>query len=146
MGSWPNNMAFWLIKSEPDAFSWDEQVANDVEPWTGVRNHQAKKNLAAMAVGDRAFFYHSNVQRAIVGVVEVVRAAYPDPTAETGAWVCVDVKAVGPMLTPVTLAQIKAEPGLEELALVRQSRLSVCPVSAEHWQELCQMGGWVEQG
>ncbi len=146
MGRWLNNMTFWLIKSEPDAFSWDEQVANGVEPWTGVRNYQARKNLAAMAVGDRAFFYHSNVQRAIVGVVEVVRAAYPDPTAESGAWVCVDVKAVGPMPTPVTLARIKAEPGLEELALVRQSRLSVCPVSGEHWQALCQMGGWKEGG
>lgn len=137
-------MAFWLVKSEPDAFSWDEQVANDVEPWTGVRNHQAKKNLAAMRVGDRAFFYHSNVQRAIVGVVEIVREAYPDPTAESGAWVCVDVKAVGPMPRPVTLAEIKQSPELEELALVRQSRLSVCPVSEAHWQVLCQMGGWQE--
>ncbi|MCG4256024.1 EVE domain-containing protein [Acetobacter senegalensis] len=137
-------MAFWLVKSEPDAFSWDEQVANDVEPWTGVRNHQAKKNLAAMKVGDRAFFYHSNVQRAIVGVVEIVREAYPDPTAESGAWVCVDVKAVGPMPRPVTLAEIKQSPELEELALVRQSRLSVCPVSEAHWQVLCQMGGWQE--
>ncbi|GAL97299.1 hypothetical protein AA0312_2536 [Acetobacter tropicalis NRIC 0312] len=137
-------MAFWLVKSEPDAFSWDEQVANDVEPWTGVRNHQAKKNLAAMRVGDRAFFYHSNVQRAIVGVVEIVREAYPDPTAESGAWVCVDVKAVGPMPRPVTLAEIKQSPELEELALVRQSRLSVCPVSEAHWLVLCQMGGWQE--
>ncbi|MCG4252770.1 EVE domain-containing protein [Acetobacter senegalensis] len=137
-------MAFWLVKSEPDAFSWDEQVANDVEPWTGVRNHQAKKNLAAMKVGDRAFFYHSNVQRAIVGVVEIVREAYPDPTAESGAWVCVDVKAIGPMSRPVTLAEIKQSPELEELALVRQSRLSVCPVSEAHWQVLCQMGGWQE--
>lgn len=137
-------MAFWLVKSEPDAFSWDEQVANDVEPWTGVRNHQAKKNLAAMKVGERAFFYHSNVQRAIVGVVEIVREAYPDPTAESGAWVCVDVKAVGPMPRPVTLAEIKQSPELEELALVRQSRLSVCPVSEAHWQVLCQMGGWQE--
>ncbi|KXV57054.1 EVE domain-containing protein [Acetobacter tropicalis] len=137
-------MAFWLVKSEPDAFSWDEQVANDVEPWTGVRNHQAKKNLAAMKVGDRAFFYHSNVQRAIVGVVEIVREAYPDPTAESGAWVCVDVKAIGPMPRPVTLAEIKQSPELEELALVRQSRLSVCPVSEAHWQVLCQMGGWQE--
>lgn len=137
-------MAFWLVKSEPDAFSWDEQVANDVEPWTGVRNHQAKKNLAAMRVGDRAFFYHSNVQRAIVGVVEIVREAYPDPTAESGAWVCVDVKAIGPMPRPVTLAEIKQSPELEELALVRQSRLSVCPVSEAHWQVLCQMGGWQE--
>ncbi|ATJ91156.1 ubiquinol-cytochrome C reductase [Acetobacter senegalensis] len=137
-------MAFWLVKSEPDAFSWDEQVANDVEPWTGVRNHQAKKNLAAMKVGDRAFFYHSNVQRAIVGVVEIVCEAYPDPTAESGAWVCVDVKAIGPMPRPVTLAEIKQSPELEELALVRQSRLSVCPVSEAHWQVLCQMGGWQE--
>lgn len=137
-------MAFWLVKSEPDAFSWDEQVANDVEPWTGVRNHQAKKNLAAMKVGDRAFFYHSNVQRAIVGVVEIVREAYPDPTAESGAWVCVDVKAIGPMPRPVTLAEIKQSPDLEDLALVRQSRLSVCPVSDAHWQIVCQMGGWQE--
>lgn len=137
-------MAFWLIKSEPDAFSWDEQVANGVEPWTGVRNHQAKKNLAAMKNGDRAFFYHSNVQRAIVGVVEVEREAYPDPTAETGQWVCVDVKAVGPMPQPVTLAEIKQSAELEDLALVRQSRLSVCPVSADHWDILCRMGGWKE--
>ncbi|MFS8370397.1 EVE domain-containing protein [Acetobacter indonesiensis] len=137
-------MAFWLIKSEPDAFSWDEQVANGVEPWTGVRNHQAKKNLAAMKNGDRAFFYHSNVQRAIVGVVEVVREAYPDPTAETGQWVCVDVKAIGPMPQPVTLAEIKQSAELEDLALVRQSRLSVCPVSADHWDILCRMGGWKE--
>nr|WP_298796682.1 EVE domain-containing protein [uncultured Acetobacter sp.] len=135
-------MAYWLIKSEPDAFSWDEQVANDVEPWTGVRNHQAKKNLAGMTVGDRAFFYHSNVQRAIVGVVEIVREAYPDPTADSGSWVCVDVKTVGPMPTPVTLAEIKQDDALSDLALVRQSRLSVCPISAAHWQHLCRMGGW----
>lgn len=135
-------MAYWLIKSEPDAFSWDEQVANDVEPWTGVRNHQAKKNLAGMTVGDRAFFYHSNVQRAIVGVVEIVREAYPDPTADSGSWVCVDVKTVGRMPTPVTLAEIKQDDALSDLALVRQSRLSVCPISAAHWQHLCQMGGW----
>lgn len=135
-------MAYWLIKSEPDAFSWDEQVAHDIEPWTGVRNHQAKKNLAGMKRGDRAFFYHSNVQRAIVGVVEIVREAYPDPTAESGSWVCVDVKTVGPMPRPVTLADIKQDEALADLALVRQSRLSVCPVSPEHWRYLCQMGGW----
>lgn len=135
-------MAYWLIKSEPDAFSWSEQVANGVEPWTGVRNHQAKKNLAAMEVGDRAFFYHSNVGREIVGVVEVVRAAYPDPTADDGRWVCVDVRAIGPMPRPVTLAAIKADPALEDLALVRQSRLSVVPVSDAHWRHLCRMGGW----
>lgn len=133
---------YWLIKSEPDAFSWDEQVTNDVEPWTGVRNHQAKKNLAAMKKGDRAFFYHSNVGREIVGVVEVAREAYPDPTAESGAWVCVDVKTVAPMPRPITLAEIKATPALADLALVRQSRLSVVPVSPEHWTILCDMGGW----
>ncbi|MFT9399167.1 EVE domain-containing protein [Acetobacter sp.] len=134
-------MAYWLVKSEPDAFSWDEQVANGVEPWTGVRNHQAKKNLASMKVGDKAFFYHSNVQRAIVGVVEIVREAYPDPTAESGQWVCVDVKTVEAVPLPVTLATIKQTPELEDMALIRQSRLSVCPVSAEHWRILSQMGG-----
>ncbi|WP_130730339.1 EVE domain-containing protein [Komagataeibacter xylinus] len=135
-------MAYWLIKSEPDAFSWAEQVENGTEPWTGVRNHQAKKNLAAMQVGDRAFFYHSNVGREIVGVVEVVREAYPDPTAEDGRWVCVDVRAIGPMPRAVTLAEIKADPALADLALVRQSRLSVVPVSDAHWAHLCRMGGW----
>lgn len=139
-------MAYWLIKSEPDAFSWSEQVENGVEPWTGVRNHQAKKNLAAMEVGDRAFFYHSNIGREIVGVVEVVRAGYPDPTAEDGRWVCVDVRAVGAMPRPVTLAQIKADPALEDLALVRQSRLSVVPVSDAQWGYLCAMGGWNSHG
>lgn len=132
--------AYWLVKSEPDAFSWNQQVANGVEPWTGVRNHQAKKNLAAMKSGDLAFFYHSNVGREIVGVVEIVREAYPDPSAESGSWVCVDVKAVAPMPRPVTLAEMKATPALADLALIRQSRLSVVPVSEEHWRRLCRMG------
>ncbi|GAA4479927.1 EVE domain-containing protein [Gluconacetobacter aggeris] len=135
-------MAYWLVKSEPDAFSWDQQVAHGVEPWTGVRNHQAKRNLMAMARGDRAFFYHSNIGREIVGVVEIVREAYPDPTAADGGWVCVDVRAVGPMPHPVTLAAIKADPDLADLALVRQSRLSVVPVSDAHWAHLCRMGGF----
>jgi predicted RNA-binding protein with PUA-like domain len=135
-------MAYWLVKSEPDAFSWDQQVANGVEPWTGVRNHSAKQNLAAMRLGDRAFFYHSNVGKEIVGVVEVVREAYPDPSAEPGSpWVCVDMKAVCPMPRPVSLATIKADPALEGLALVRLSRLSVAPVSAEHWEHICALGG-----
>jgi predicted RNA-binding protein with PUA-like domain len=133
---------FWLVKSEPDAFSWDQQVANGVEPWTGVRNHTAKNNLKAMRLGDRAFFYHSNIGREIVGVVEVVREAYPDPTAKSGDWVCVDMKAVGPVRTPVTLAAIKADPALADLALVRLSRLSVVPVSEKHWKHLCEMAGW----
>lgn len=138
-------MAFWLVKSEPDAFSWQQQVANGVEPWTGVRNHAAKANLKAMKLGDRAFFYHSNIGKEIVGIVEVVREAYPDPTVEPGEkgdWVCVDMRAVGQMPKPVTLAEIKTDPGLAELALVRQSRLSVMPVSPEHWDRLCRMGGW----
>ena len=135
-------MAFWLVKSEPEAFSWDQQVTNGVEPWAGVRNHAARNNLAAMRPGDRAFFYHSNTGREIVGVVEVVRAAYPDPTADSGPWLAVDMRAVAPMPRPVTLAAIKAEPALAELALVRQSRLSVLPVSAPHWDLICRMGGW----
>jgi predicted RNA-binding protein with PUA-like domain len=135
-------MAYWLVKSEPDAFSWDQQVANRVEAWTGVRNALAANNLKAMRPGDRAFFYHSNIGKEIVGVVEVVRAAYPDPTDETGRWVCVDVRAVGPVPKPVTLAAIKADPQFADLALVRQSRLSVMPVSAAHWQALAGLGGW----
>jgi predicted RNA-binding protein with PUA-like domain len=132
----------WLVKSEPDAFSWDQQVANGVEPWTGVRNHTAKLNLKAMQVGDLAFFYHSNIGKQVVGVVEVVREAYPDPTAETGDWVSVDMKAVRPFPKPVTLADIKADPALAEMALIRQSRLSVMPVSKAHWDRICRMGGW----
>jgi predicted RNA-binding protein with PUA-like domain len=134
--------AYWLVKSEPEAFSWDQQVANGVEPWTGVRNHMAKNNLKAMKKGDRAFFYHSNVGKEIVGVVQVAREAYPDPTAESGDWVCVDMKAVGPLPKPVTLVEIKADPELADLALVRMSRLSVMPVSEAHWKKLCKMGGF----
>ena len=138
-------MAYWLVKSEPESFSWSRQVENGVEPWTGVRNHQAKANLRAMAPGDRVFFYHSVTEKRIVGVVEVVRDAYPDPTAPEGTgWLCPDLRAVGPMPEPVTLAAIKAEPSLADLALIRQSRLSVVPVTAEHWSTICRMGGWSE--
>ena len=133
-------MAYWLVKSEPDAFSWDQQRANDIEPWTGVRNHSAKLNLKAMKIGDLAFFYHSNIGKEIVGVVEVVREAYPDPSAEKGDWVAVDMKARAAVPVPVTLAAIKDTPALAEIALVRQSRLSVMPISPEHWALLCQMG------
>ncbi len=135
----------WLVKSEPDAFSWDQQVANGIEPWTGVRNHMAKANLKAMKKGDRAFFYHSNIGKEIVGVVEVVREAYPDPTVAPddpkGEWVCVDMKALMPFRTPVTLAAIKADPELADIALVRMSRLSVMPITPEHWTKLCKLGG-----
>ena len=132
---------FWLVKSEPDAFGWDQQEAHGVEPWTGVRNHAAKNNLKAMRLGDQVFFYHSNVGREIVGVVAVAREAYPDPTAEGGDWVAVDMRTVGKLPTPVTLAAIKADPELEGLALIRQSRLSVLPVTAAHWTRICRLGG-----
>jgi predicted RNA-binding protein with PUA-like domain len=139
-------MNHWLVKSEPDAFSWDQQVANGVEPWTGVRNHLAKKNLQAMRKGDLALFYHSNIGKEVVGVVEVVREAYPDPTAEAGSpWVCVDMRAVGPMPQPVTLAAIKAEPKLADVALIRQSRLSVMAIAPEHWALVTEMGGWTKR-
>ncbi len=134
-------MNYWLVKTEPGAFSWDQQVARGVEPWTGVRSHAAKNYLKAMAVGDRAFFYHSQVGKEIVGIVEVARAAYPDPTAEGGDWVCVDMRAVAPMPRPVTLAAIKADPALDGLLLIRQGRLSVLPVSAAHWRHICRLGG-----
>src|SRR6516162_2334411 len=135
-------MQYWLVKSEPDSFSWDQQVANGVEPWTGVRNHTARQNLQAMKLGDRAFFYHSNQGKEIVGVVEVVREAYPDPTAEGGGWVCVDMKAVAPIPKPVTLAAIKADPALKDMALARYSRLSVSPVTEAEWQHILGLGGW----
>lgn len=137
-------MAYWLVKSEPDAFSWDQQVANKVEPWTGVRNHMAKNNLKAMKKGDRAFFYHSNIGKEVVGIVQVAREAYPDPTVEPGEkgdWVCVDMKAVKPLKTPVTLAQLKADPAFAELALIRQSRLSVMPITEAYWEAICALGG-----
>jgi len=133
--------AYWLVKSEPGAWSWDDQVRDQVTAWTGVRNHQAAKYLKTMRLGDLCFFYHSVEQKRIVGLVEVVREAYPDPTAETGNWVCVDVKAVRPAPKPVTLAQIKDEPRLADIALIRQSRLSVMPIAPEHWQVLSGMTG-----
>ena len=139
-------MAGWLLKSEPDAFSWEQQVRAGVEPWTGVRNALAAIHLRAMALGDHAFFYHSNLGKEIVGVVEVVRTAYPDPSDESGRWCCVDVRALGPVPRPVTLAAIKAEPRLAELALIRQSRLSVVPVGEAHWALLAAMGGWATGG
>ena len=141
VASGSTEVARWLVKSEPDAFSWDQQVANGVEPWTGVRNAQAANFLKAMACGDRAFFYHSNIGKAIVGILEVARVAYPDPSDETGRWVCTDMRALGPVPRPVTLAAIKTTPELAEIGLIRQSRLSVMPVSEAHWALLCTMGG-----
>ena len=134
-------MQYWLVKSEPDAFSWEQQVTNKVEPWTGVRSHQAKRNLAAMKLRDRAFFYHSNIGKEIVGIVEVVREAYPDPSAESGDWVCVDMKAVAALKRPVTLAEVKADPALADMALTRYSRLSVGPVTEPEWQHVLGLAG-----
>ena len=118
---------------------WDQQVARGVEPWTGVRNHQAAANLRAMRLGDQAFFYHSNIGREIVGIVEVVREAYPDPTAESGSWVAVDMRAVRALRRPVTLAEMKTDPALEGFLLLRLSRLSVVPVPAAHWRHIVQL-------
>ena len=137
-------MAYWLVKSEPDAFSWDQQVANKIEPWTGVRNFMARNYLRAMKKGDRAFFYHSNIGKEIVGIVQVAREAYPDPTVEPGEkgdWSCVDMKALRPVKAPVTLAQLKADPQFTEFPLIRQSRLSVMPVSEAHWTAICKLAG-----
>lgn len=137
-------MAHWLIKSEPEVWSWDQQVAagRDGTFWNGVRNHQAKLNLMKMQVGDTAFFYHSNEGKAIVGIVEVTRAAYPDPTAEPGSpWVVVDVAALQPLPRPVTLAEAKAEPALKGMALVTHTRLSVQPVTAPEWAAVLRLAG-----
>lgn len=136
-------MAYWLVKSEPEVFSWDEQKKLGAKggAWTGVRNHQAKIYLNTMKKGDRAFYYHSGGEKQIVGVVEVTKAAYPDPTDETGKFVCVDVKAKEAFATPVTLAAIKAEKKLAEMVLVKNSRLSVQPVTDAEWAIVAKMGG-----
>jgi predicted RNA-binding protein with PUA-like domain len=136
-------MAYWLVKSEPDAFSWDQLVKSGAkgEPWTGVRNHTAKLNLMAMKKGERAFYYHSNEGKEIVGIAEVVKTAYPDPTAKDGPWVCVDIKAVAPFATPATLAEIKTNAKLKGMALVKLSRLSVQPVTEAEWAIVSKMGG-----
>ncbi len=133
-------MNTWLVKSEPDAFSWQQQVERGTEPWTGIRNHQAKRHLQAMRLGDLAFFYHSSQGREIVGIVEVIKESYSDPTAPT--WACVDMRTVGPLPRPVTLADIRALPELRDMALVRQPRLSVAPVERSHWDRICTLGGW----
>ncbi len=134
-------MAYWLMKSEPSAYSWDQLVKDKRTNWSGVRNYQAAINLKAMKNGDKAFFYHSNDGLAVVGVVEIVKEAYPDPTDEKGRFVMVDVKPIMPVKTPVTLSAIKAEEKLEGMALVKQSRLSVSPVSAAEWKIVCKMAG-----
>ena len=132
-------MAHWLIKSEPSAYSWDQLVKEKRTAWTGVRNPQASLNLKAMKSGDLCFFYHSNEGKEIVGIAKVVKTAYPDPTDKAGKAVAVDVAAVEPVKQPVTLGAIKADPKFKEFGLVRQSRLSVVPVSDEHWKLIVKM-------
>ncbi|MFD0859875.1 EVE domain-containing protein [Roseovarius aquimarinus] len=136
-------MRYWLFKSEPSTWSWSDQVARGDagEEWDGVRNYQARNVMREMALGDRGFFYHSQDERAIVGIVEVCAEAHPDSTAEDPRWDCVDIRAVMPVAQPVTLDAIKADPRLSDMALVRQPRLSVQPVAPEAWRMLCDMAG-----
>jgi predicted RNA-binding protein with PUA-like domain len=134
-------MNYWLIKSEPGAWSWDDHVKKGVEHWDGVRNHQANNNMKAMRIGDKAFFYHSVNEKQIVGIVEVVREHYPDHTDASERFGMVDFKALEPVKTPVTLAQIKADERLQDLLLVRHSRLSVSPVAAKEWKIICALAG-----
>jgi predicted RNA-binding protein with PUA-like domain len=136
-------MNYWLVKSEPSVWSWDQQVAKGAkgEAWTGVRNYTARQNLVKMKKGDLAFFYHSNEGKEIVGIAEIIKEAYPDPSDKTAKFVCVDIKADKPLKTPVTMAAVKADERLTEMALVKYSRLSVQSVTAEEWKLVCKMGG-----
>jgi predicted RNA-binding protein with PUA-like domain len=130
-------MQYWLMKSEPDVYPWSRLVADGRGHWDGVRNHQAARNLRSMKVGDRAFFYHSNIGKEIVGIMEVARTWYPDHTDPTGKWGMVDVVPLAAARTPLSLADIKADPALAGMALLRQSRLSVGPVTAAEWKHIC---------
>lgn len=134
-------MSRLLLKSEPDVYSWERMLADGETRWDGVRNHQAAANLRSSRVGDLSFFYHSNEGREIVGVVETVRGAYPDPTDPSGRFVAIDVRPVATLARPVTLAEIKADPALADMALVRQSRLSVCLVSEAEWTRILTTAG-----
>lgn len=136
-------MNYWLFKSEPNTWSWDDQVAKGDagEEWDGVRNYQARNNMREMKLGDRGFFYHSVNEKRIVGIVEVCREVHRDSTTEDERWECVDIKAVKPVTTPLSLAEIKDNPDLQEMALVKQSRLSVTPVSDAEWNLICKLTG-----
>jgi predicted RNA-binding protein with PUA-like domain len=136
-------MAYWLFKTEADAWSWEQQKAQGKAggEWTGVRNFQARANMLAMKKGDRGFFYHTGDEKQIVGVVEVVAEAHPDSTDDTGTWKCVDVRAIVDLPKPVTLAAVKAEKRLANMALVKNARLSVQPVRDDEWTLVCRMGG-----
>ncbi|MDP5219914.1 EVE domain-containing protein [Ruegeria sp. 2205SS24-7] len=135
-------MAYWLFKSEPSTWSWDQQVAKGEagEEWDGVRNYQARNHMRNMKLGDRGFFYHSQKEKAVVGIVEVCAKAHPDSTTDDPRWECVDIKAIRPFTEPVTLEQVKAEETLGEMVLVKSSRLSVQPVTEAEWRKICALG------
>ncbi len=136
-------MRYWLFKSEPSTWSWDQQKAKGEagEEWDGVRNYQARNNMREMEVGDRGFFYHSQTEKAVVGIVEVIAEAHPDSTTDDERWECVDIKAVSDMSTPVTLEMAKGDPRLSDMILVNNSRLSVQPVTEAEWRVVCELGG-----
>ncbi len=137
-------MQYWLFKSEPGAWSWDDQVAKGDagEEWDGIRNYQARNHMRSMALGDRGFFYHSVDEKKIVGVVEVCATTHPDSTTDDPRWECVDIRAVGAFPEPVTLAMCKENQALKDMVLVNNTRLSVQPVTAEEWKIICDMGGF----
>ena len=134
-------MAYWLMKSEPSVYGWQQLVAEKKTAWSGVRNYEARNNMQAMKKGDQIFFYHSNEGKEIVGIMEVVREFYPDPEDETGKFGLVDVKPLKPLKTPVTLAALKADKRFADLALIRKGRISVTPVSDAHWKAIAKLGG-----
>ena len=139
-------MRYWLFKSEPSTWSWDDQVAKGDrgEEWDGVRNYQARNFMREMAVGDRGFFYHSQKEKAVVGIVEVIAEAHQDSTTDDARWECVDIKAIAPLPRAITLDTIKAEEGLSDMVLLKNSRLSVQPVRAEEFERICEMAGYSE--
>lgn len=136
-------MKYWLFKSEPDVFGWDDLVAkgDQGEEWDGVRNYQARNMMRAMKIGDRGLFYHSNIGKEAVGIVEVIAEAHPDSKADDPKWECVDIKAIEPLPKPVSLDQAKAEPRLKDMALVKNTRLSVQPVTEDEWNVVMEMAG-----
>ena len=136
-------MNYWLFKSEPNTWGWDQQVAKGDagEEWDGVRNYQARNFMRDMAIGDRGFFYHSLKEKAVVGIVEVCALSHPDSSTDDPRWDCVDIKAVKPLKSPVTLEMVKSDPRLADMVLVKNSRLSVQPVTAEEWGIICDLGG-----
>ena len=136
-------MAYWLFKSEPDTWGWHDQVAKGEvgEEWQGVRNYQARNNMRAMKVGDLGFFYHSNIGKAVVGIVEVIRESAPDSSTDDPRWDCVTLRALRPLMRHVPLDDCKVQPGLEDMVLVRNTRLSVQPVTEDEWRIVCRLGG-----